>query len=60
LQDPADLVAKLEHDLDRIRANSHGAYAAFDFFTADHVGRARIGEARGRALTHTGALRASL
>ena len=38
LQTPADLVAKLERDLARIRANPHDADAAFDFFvSADHV-----------------------
>jgi hypothetical protein len=38
LQRPADLVAKLEHDLERIRAAPDDAYAAFDFFvTADHI-----------------------
>jgi hypothetical protein len=31
LQRPADLVAKLEHDLERIRAAPDDAYAAFDF-----------------------------
>ena len=38
LKRAADLVAKLEHDLERIRAAPEDAYAAFDFFvTADHI-----------------------
>jgi hypothetical protein len=38
LQRPADLVAKLEHDLQRIRAAPNDVYAAFDFFvTAEHI-----------------------
>lgn len=38
LKRPADLVAKLEHDLERIRAAPEDAYPAFDFFvTAEHI-----------------------
>lgn len=38
LQKPADLVAKLAHDFERIRAAPDDAYAAFDFFvTAEHI-----------------------
>ena len=38
LQQPADLVAKLAHDFERIRAAPEDTYAAFDFFvTAEHV-----------------------
>jgi hypothetical protein len=37
MQTPGDLLAKLEHDLGRIKKDPHDAYAAFDFFvTADH------------------------
>lgn len=38
LQSPADLVAKLAHDMERLRKNPADTYAAFDFFvTAEHV-----------------------
>ena len=38
LQRPDDLVAKLAHDFERIRASPADAYAAFDFFvTAEHI-----------------------
>lgn len=38
LQQPADLVAKLAHDFERIRAYPADAYAVFDFFvTAEHI-----------------------
>lgn len=38
LQQPADLVAKLAHDYERIRAAPADTYAAFDFFvTAEHI-----------------------
>lgn len=38
LQQPADLVAKLAHDFERIRADPADTYAAFDFFvTAEHI-----------------------
>jgi len=38
LQRPTDLVAKVEHDLERMRAAPEDAYAAFDFFvTAEHI-----------------------
>lgn len=38
LKQPADLVAKLAHDLERIRSNPDDAYSAFDFFvTAEHI-----------------------
>lgn len=38
LQKPSDLVAKLGHDFERIRADPNDAYAAFDFFvTAEHI-----------------------
>jgi len=38
LQQPADLLAKLAHDFERIRAAPDDAYAAFDFFiTAEHI-----------------------
>ncbi len=32
LKTPEDLVAKARHDLSRMRADPHDAYAAFDFF----------------------------
>ena len=32
LKTPRDLVAKARHDLSRMRADPHDAYAAFDFF----------------------------
>lgn len=34
LRTAADLAAKMEHDLGRMRANSTDTYAAFDFFVA--------------------------
>jgi hypothetical protein len=38
LQQPRDLVAKLRHDFERMRAAPDDAYAAFDFFvTAEHI-----------------------
>jgi hypothetical protein len=38
LRTVADLLTKLRHDYGRIRAASHDAYAAFDFFvTAEHI-----------------------
>ena len=38
LQRPADLVAKLAHDFERIRAAPEDPYPAFDFFiTAEHI-----------------------
>jgi len=38
LQTPADLVAKLEHDLSRMQAAPNNAFTAFDFFvTAEHM-----------------------
>ena len=38
LQQPHDLVAKLEYDFERIRAAPDNVYAAFDFFvTAEHI-----------------------
>jgi hypothetical protein len=38
LHTPQDLLAKLEHDLERIRRNPNNIYAAFDFFvTAEHL-----------------------
>lgn len=38
LQQPSDLVAKLIHDLGRIKAAPDDPYAAFDFFvTAEHI-----------------------
>jgi hypothetical protein len=38
LQRPTDLVAKLEYDLERMRAAPEDVYAAFDFFvTAEHI-----------------------
>lgn len=39
LQTSADLLAKLHHDLDRMKADPLDAYAAYDFFvTASHLG----------------------
>ena len=38
LATPEDLLKKLEHDRERIRANGSDAFAAFDFFvTAEHL-----------------------
>lgn len=38
LQGPADLLAKLVHDFERVRAAPDDTYAAFDFFvTAEHM-----------------------
>src|SRR5262245_57721923 len=38
LEDPYDLLRKLEHDLDRLKADATDSYAAFDFFiTATHM-----------------------
>jgi len=38
LYDPYDLLRKLEHDLDRLKADPTDSYAAFDFFvTATHM-----------------------
>lgn len=38
LQDPHDLLAKMLHDLARLKANPCDSYAAFDFFvTANHM-----------------------
>lgn len=38
LQQPRDLVRKLEHDLDRLKNSPKDQYAAFDFFvTAEHI-----------------------
>jgi hypothetical protein len=38
LEDPFDLLRKLEHDFERLRSNSVDGYAAFDFFvTATHM-----------------------
>lgn len=38
LQTPRDLLGKMQHDLDRMRADPADAYAAFDFFvTAYHM-----------------------
>ena len=38
LQTPADLLDKLRHDYERVRADPHDAYAAMDFFvTAEHI-----------------------
>ncbi len=38
LQQPRDLVRKLEHDLDRLMNSPQDQYAAFDFFvTAEHI-----------------------
>ncbi len=38
LQTPADLLSKLEHDLERMKASPEDAYAAFDYFaTAEHI-----------------------
>jgi hypothetical protein len=38
LQTPKDLLAKLQSDFERIKANPLDVYAAFDFFvTAEHV-----------------------
>lgn len=38
LKEPADLLAKLAHDLARLKAEPADAYAAMDFFaTADHL-----------------------
>lgn len=39
LQSARDLLAKLEHDLERVRRDRRDVYAAFDFFvTAEHLG----------------------
>jgi hypothetical protein len=38
IKTPADLLRKLEHDRDRMRADPVDVYAAFDFFvTAEHL-----------------------
>ena len=38
LQSPKDLVAKLRHDLGRMKSDPDDVYAAFDFFvTAEHI-----------------------
>lgn len=38
LQEPADLLAKLVHDFERVRTAPDDTYAAFDFFvTAEHI-----------------------
>src|SRR5438105_3089567 len=38
LQTPADLVKKLQHDLERMANSPQDQYAAFDFFvTAEHI-----------------------
>src|SRR5437899_2000470 len=38
LEDPFDLLRKLEHDFERLRSNPADTYAAFDFFvTATHM-----------------------
>lgn len=38
LRRPRDLVEKLQHDYERLAANSGDTYAAFDFFiTAEHI-----------------------
>ena len=38
LRDPHDLLAKMQHDLQRLRADPSNVYAAFDYFvTANHM-----------------------
>jgi hypothetical protein len=38
LQTPSDLLSKLKHDLERMKASPEDTYAAFDYFvTAEHI-----------------------